>query len=313
MDSKNKQPGKIKSKMFKTIDDLYSDVKSINSINKAEKFKDQIWDSYWHGEKKAISTGLPQLDPHLNWQPGYVYCFTAYPATGKSEFVNYLSVLRAKKGWKIAMYSPENYPIKNLVINLMRAYLGNNVTKGYHNICTEKELTEALDFVNKQYFFIDYDDIPTLSDLLYQYGLLLADEGVKMFITDPFNALAEGIMGDGNISKYLKVGLTQMKIFAQQNEIINCIVEHPSKPQIDRSGNIPEVTPWMLYGGSMWWNKMDVIVALTRDLPNGINTKVVIWKVKNQRVNGKPGDITLGYEIASGRFTEPKISLDAPY
>jgi len=202
------------------------------------------------------------------------------------------------------MFTPENYPVENQVINLMRSFLGKNVSKGYNNICTVEEWEAAKEFVHEHFFLIEFKDIPhipQLNELLYEYEILHETEGVELFVTDPFNAVAEGSIGDGNISKYLKVGLTQMKIFAQQNKVINVIIEHPAKPLLNKDGSLPKVSPWMLYGGSMWWNKMDVIVSISKE--DNI-TIIKVSKVKLQRLNGVPGEKELKYETESGRFIE---------
>ena len=273
-----------------------------HNTKRAEDFHNEIYKVFTEGEQDGSSIHIPVLHEHLRWRKGFVYCFTGYPGAGKSEFINYLCVLHAKEtGAKIAMFTPENYPAENQVINLMRSYLGKNVSKGYNNICTVKEWEAAKQFVHKHFFLIEFGDVPQLNELLYEYEILHETEGVGMFVTDPFNAVAEGSIGDGNISKYLKVGLTQMKIFAQQNKVINVIIEHPSKPLLNKDGSLPEVNPWMLYGGSMWWNKMDVIVSISRE--DNI-TKIRVCKVKLQRLNGVPGEKELRYETESGRFME---------
>lgn len=291
-------------KYFKQLEEIFKE----NTSNVSERtltletLKAELAEAYQHGLPEADQIGIYGLHEHLRWRKGCVYCYTGYPSSGKSEFLVYLAMLRAKEhGDKIGMYMPESYPVKMLVLKLMKAYLGKNVVKGYTNQCSEAELKQAFKFVQTHFYIIEFDDMPRLSQLLDRYQTLIEDHGCRMFITDPFNAVAEGAAE--NISSYLKVGLTQMKIFASTRKVINAIVEHPVKPQLDKRGNLPEATPWTLYGGSMWWNKMDTIVVLTRDFENNSSVvKVKVWKNKIHEIDGKPGEKYVVFNIATGQY-----------
>lgn len=285
---------------------------NVSNIIRAEDERDYLLKVHAEGEKDGESVHMGEIaHKHLRWRDGYVYCFSGYPGSGKSEFLNYLSLLQAKKAdRKIAMYSPENYPIGKLIVNLVRSYLGKNVSRYYSNICTQEELEEGLEFVNDHYYFLRYEDIPRLDDILNTYQILHDEQDVSMFITDPFNATAEGAhMGDSsNISKYLKIALTQMKIFASKNKVVNCIVEHPKTPMVKGDGGLPEASPWTLYGGTMWWNKMDGIVILSRDLAsNDSRVDVKVWKSKDHRLDGQPGLFEVVYDITTGRYLNQVI------
>lgn len=293
---------------FKTLEKLLSDenegVKS--NIVRAYDVKEELYDSFENGEKRGESTKIHKLDHNLTFVPGYQYCFTGYPGSGKSEFVNQLAVLQAShNNRKIAMHSPESYPLETLVNNLMRCYLGKNVTKGWENQATTQEHQIAMDFVHDNFFFLNYSDMPRLDQVLTDFDTLHQTEDVGFFIIDPFNSVAEGAhMGNNNISKYLQLALTQTKMFAVQRKAIMNIVEHPKQVQVQNNGNIPLASPWTLYGGSMWWNKMDCIVSVHREEEH---TEIRVWKMKNQRLNGKPNPndpIELYFDVSANRFNE---------
>ena len=83
------------------------------------------------------------LDENFRWRKGYLYCFSGYPQSGKSEILNYLSILRAYHyGDKVMMYSPETNTAE-LVLNLCQAYLGKNVNPNYADKCSEDEMNKA--------------------------------------------------------------------------------------------------------------------------------------------------------------------------
>lgn len=255
-------------------------------ITRVLEFEDELRDIYKYGEAPAISTGLTTVDPHFKWYPGFVYCFTGYPGSGKSELLNYLSLLYTKRMRhdNVAMFSPEAYPKKSLIVSLLMALTGKQVTPdaGRYQM-SEKEFFSALQYLHDRYTLIDCQDIPMSHELLNIYSNL-RDEGTRFFITDPFNYLAD-LSGGGNMSTNLNVALSRMKKFAIDHDAINTIVEHPKGTSIAGGGEPPDASPWTLFGGSMWYNKMDVIVSVDR-LPDTVRLRS--WKVKLQRIVGKP-------------------------
>ncbi len=297
------------SVVYKTLEQLLNTTDLVKDfLVNASDCREKINEAFESGESSGEKCFIPKLDDQFSWRKGYVYCCSGYPGSGKSEFVNWLAVLQAKnKGVKIGMYSPENYPIYNLAISLMKAYVGKNISKGFNNQCTNEEFLEAFEFVNNHFYFLRFEDVPKLSQLLTKYQILADEKGCEMFITDPFNAIAEGAIG--NMSQHLMTALTQMKMFAENKNVYNVIIEHPVKPQPNKDGSLPECSPWMLYGGSMWWNKMDCIFTLGRNLfDNSPAVNVRTWKMKLQRLNGKPGEQHLYFDIASGRYYEEPIN-----
>ena len=154
--------------------------------------------------------------------------------------------------------------------------------------------------------------MPTCQTLLDDFQDL-ADEGYSMFITDPFNYVAEGSFDDGkgNVHKYLKTALSHQKTFAKRNKVINVIVEHPKQPQANKDGNYPTVNQFMINGGAMWNNKMDCIVGITVDFDRQQNDFETL-KMKSQRHNGVKGFETLQYHPDNSRYSgvQVEVSLD---
>lgn len=309
MQNKHTKKPRMRDRVISSFQEVFEDLnRQVRSnIVRAKDLQTELVKTYHEGEKPGERIGFESLHPHLRWVKGYQYCFTGYPGSGKSEFLNHLSVIQATyNNRKIALFSPESYPIRSLVNTLMRCYLGKNVSRTYRNCASEDEYMQAMNFVHDHWFLMDYKDIPRLDQLLMDFKLLIESEGVEICIIDPFNAVAEGAhMGEGsNISKYLKVALTQTKMFATDNEILFWIVEHPRSPQLGKDAKIPLASPWTLYGGSMWWDKMDCIVSTAKEDPY---TEIRVWKMKDQRNNGKPNPndpVSLYFDVRANRFLE---------
>lgn len=270
--------------------------------------EDKIVNFYENGHLLGTPTYLPQLNEHLRWRDGFLYTLTGYPSVGKSTFINYLLLLRAQnEGTKIAIYSPETYPIEDMVEELMIQHVGKNVASNFGNQMSVDERNESVKFLKKHFFLVEFDDIPTQEDVFNEFARLVIEEDIKICVIDPFNSLVEGanMGGGGNISVFLKGALTRAKLFAVKNEVSMVIIEHPKSISGQISDERPPPSPFMIYGGSMFWNKSDVFFTVDRDIEDNNNPNVFIrvWKVKKQRLMGVTGEVTLNYDWKTSRYS----------
>lgn len=272
------------------------------TIKTIEDYSEDLDNYFINGFPKGEPCGMSCLDEIFSWKKGFVYCFTGYPQSGKSEVLNWLATLRAmRKGEKIAIYSPESDE-HELADQMCRLFLGQNTNSNYSGQCSFEDYQNAKQFVKEHYRFLSYDLMPSVETLLNDYTEL-ASQGVGMFITDPFNYVAEGSMDDGRgISRYLKTALSHMKTFARVNNVINVIVEHPNQPRPNEDGTVPRVNQFRINGGAMWNNKMDCIIGMT----SNFEEKTAIFetlKMKSQRYNGIRGEVLLNYDFVTGRYS----------
>jgi hypothetical protein len=286
--------------------------------------KDNLYDYYNEGYPLGETSQIKKLDENFRWREGFVYCFSGYPQSGKSEILNYLMVLRAKHyGDKIVMYSPETNT-SELVLNLCRSYLGKNVNPNFDNICTKKEMEMALTFVNDHFVFLEnQDEMPSIKTLVKTFQRL-SKKGYNNFLIDPLNWVVESNAGDSNnLYQYLKLTLTILKQFAKSSESIMVYVEHPKTPHAIK-GRIPKATAFSLAGGTMHFNKVDGMVVMHRlsdiDLEEKVKSGEILArmlenkekhirfvefetvKMKSQRLNGILGSCIIEYDIITGRY-----------
>ena len=286
--------------------------------------KDNLYDYYNEGYPLGETSQIKKLDENFRWREGFVYCFSGYPQSGKSEILNYLMVLRAKHyGDKIVMYSPETNT-SELVLNLCRSYLGKNVNPNFDNICTKKEMEMALTFVNDHFVFLEnQDEMPSIKTLVKTFQRL-SKKGYNNFLIVPLNWVVESNAGDSNnLYQYLKLTLTILKQFAKSSESIMVYVEHPKTPHAIK-GRIPKATAFSLAGGTMHFNKVDGMVVMHRlsdiDLEEKVKSGEILArmlenkekhirfvefetvKMKSQRLNGILGSCIIEYDIITGRY-----------
>lgn len=272
-----------------------------------------LLDSFRKGKQPGETTYFQQLDGMFTLRMGFLYCFTGWPGGGKSEFLTQLSVIQAnQKKRKIAFYSPESYPEDEFIDTFIHSYLGKSTDKRFHHSCSEPEYINATKWANDYFYFCNWTDTPTAEKLIAAFTFLIT-QGCSIFVVDPFNSIVtEG--EDRNIAVALKKNLTLFKRFAAQNRVMVWLVEHPKTPTDPKDfDQVPNNRH--LFGGTMWWNKIDVGVTIHRVNREDKNSREVLiktWKVKRQQLNGRPGEGTLYYDIKTNRYYQDNLCSSHP-
>jgi twinkle protein len=263
-------------------------------------------ETFRKGKQPGETTYLQALDDILTLRMGFIYAWTGWPGSGKSEFITQLSVLQANfKKRKVALYSPESYPVDEFIDTIIHCYLGKSTDRRYPNVCSEEEYNAGIEWVDSYFVFCDWPDTPDVDVILNAFKFLKEARGVEIFVIDPFNSLnTDG--EESNIAVALKKNLTKVKRLAQQLRIMVWIVEHPKTPNKTEEYEI-NPGPRQMFGGTMWWNKVDVLGSVHRPNREDRNsTEVIIktWKIKNQKLNGRPGEKTIFFDVRTNRYYE---------
>lgn len=273
----------------------------------------RLLESFQRGKQPGETSYYNCLNETFTLRMGYLYCFTGWPGGGKTEFLTQLSILQAHfKKRKVAFYSPESYPVDEFIDTFIHCYLGKTTDKRFPHACSQEQYKEAIAWVNDYFYFCDWQDTPNIDTLLAAFRLLLR-RGCTIFVIDPFNSMInEG--EEMNIAVALKRNLTTFKRFAAQNRVMVWLVEHPKTPKEAKEYDILPNNR-MMFGGTMWWNKVDVGVSIHRPNRNDKNDRQVIietWKVKRQQLNGRPGQAALYYDMKGNRYYEDIHSMIHP-
>jgi twinkle protein len=270
----------------------------------AADFQLQLVNGFQHGKTPGETSYMKSLDDMFTLRPGFLYCFTGWPGSGKSEFLTQLAVLQAQfRKRKICFYSPESYPIEEFIDTIIHCYLGKSTDRRFPNVCSPDEYLQAIKWVDEHFFFCDWKETPDASEALRAFEYFKKEKGVEIFIVDPFNSLVtEG--EERNLAIGLKRNLTAFKRFAAQNKAMVWIVEHPKTPADTKEfDQIPG--PRHLFGGTMWWNKVDVLATVHRPNHQDKGDPTVqfkTWKIKNQKLNGRPGEEFIYFDIRTNRY-----------
>jgi len=255
--------------------------------------------SYRNGQNRGETTGISEVDKAWTWRGGEVNLWTGYQNEGKSLFLNQLCLIRAiLSGIKVAVFSPENFPLDDFYNDLIETYIGKSCDPFYsNNYMSESEYKEAMNFI-KDYFFVIYPDkdfkIQTIFD---KAKYLVKKHGVRTLVIDPYNTI-EHLMNNGEREDlYISRFMTQLKRFSIENDLSVNLVAHQVTPQKnDKDGGRyfrPELN--RIKGGGTFADKADNVLYVWR--PNrALNFKdpdVVFGsqKIKKQKLVGVPQNV----------------------
>jgi len=250
-------------------------------------------------------SGLSFLDKHFKIRPGFFYTCTGWPLAGKSELVMNLALLQAQMAKrKVAIYSPESYPVEAFIATMAHWYLGKATDRAYSNVCTSEEYESALDWLNEWVYLLSYDAAPDHLTVLEDFKTLHSLHDCRVFVLDPFNSLTEEDEAS-NMATQLKNVLNTFILFTHAEKVIFFCVEHPRTPKDGQEAKrIPG--PYQMFGGSMWWNKSDclfAIHALTNDQGRYTGEVLIkVWKMKNQKLNGFIGQVSAYFDVKTNRY-----------
>lgn len=273
-------------------------------IKRIDDYRNQVLEQFRQGSQVGESSGLSFLDERMRIRMGYFYTVTGWPGSGKSEFVMQLALLQAiVNRRKVAFYSPESYPVESFIATMAHCFLGKSTDKQYQDCCSEAEYVRALDWLQEWVFFVEHDENPNPDTIVEDFRQCKNGYGCKVFILDPFNSLTSEDEVS-NMGLQLKEVLNKFVHFTHTERVIFFCIEHPRTPRDTMDAmNIPG--PYQLFGGSMWWNKSDCVVAIHAHKQDGKYTgdvTIKVWKMKNQKLNGRPGEVSAVFDIVRNRY-----------
>jgi len=291
----------------------------IDNVSTAKDHIEEILSDFDHGRERGKSTGFKSLDPHFSLFPGWLYMLNGYPNEGKTTFwLNIMAVSSVLYGDKWGVYSPENYPVKNIIDTLAEILLNNTANPEFENRIRKYDYKDViLEHIQKHFFFVDNEDGYTPKALAVVKEELIKKKGITGFFTDPWSSLDHAAMEKIREDQYIAQCLNREIRLATKYSIINVISHHPPKPAEQKSGDLKPPHPYQLSGGAMWWNKSYVICCLHRiNRIDYSETKVGfhVQKVKEEKVFGEKTNqnepVIFEYLRRSNRFMERIDSSD---
>jgi twinkle protein len=240
------------------------------------------------------------IDEYITWETGRLAIVTGVPASGKSEFVDYLvTKLNVKHGWKAAFFTPENYPLKFHYSKLFEKLIGKKFSKGR---TSEIEFDMAFEYIQDNFFYILNEEDFTAKSILDSARILVKTRGVKVIVIDPYNKIDHQYTDSE--TQYISRFLDQIIQFAKMNDVLVFLVAHPRKMgKTDGKIDVPSL--YDISGSANFYNKCDYGITVHRKVDDQnvmINEVEIYFQMIKFKHLGKQGIIHLNYDYDSGRF-----------
>jgi twinkle protein len=271
---------------------------------------------YTQGFEPGYTTGWRQLDALYTVRPREVTPVTGIPGSGKSNWLDDLSVNLARlHGWNFALFSPENLPVEQHMAALAEKYMRKPFSDGPTPRMSEQEFEDALQWVGEHFAWIlpSNEDDWTVDKILEAASRLCLRRGIRGLIIDPWNELEPLRPRDMSETEYVSNCLKRIRVFARQRGVHVWIVIHPSKLYRDNKGKYPVPTLYDCAGSAHWRNKADNGIVVWRDLsePDSAEVQIHVQKIRFRQV-GRRGMARLYYEpvCATYRDYEPPVRRD---
>jgi twinkle protein len=294
-----------KEELYKTVNDS-QEIPCEGIIYLANVFEN-MQNTFRNGKRRGTTTYIKSLDNHWTWRDGEVNLWTGYMNEGKSSFLADICILRAKnENAKFAFFSPENYPAEDFYDELIHSYLGKSVDKSYTNVMSEEEYINSAIFINEHFFIVLPDDNFSIDTILMKFKWLIGKYGVNACIIDPYNQIEHHMERGEREDLYISKFMSKLKRFAIDHSISMNLVAHQVTPQFQNGKDYPQPDAYKIKGGGTFADKADNVINVWRPYrksnPQSTTVKIIVDKVKKQRLVGKPGEITISFDCAKNQY-----------
>lgn len=255
---------------------------------------------YKSGVKNGYKIGLTSFDNIFSTYTKQFIVVTGFPSSGKSDFVDQMTVgYNMMYGWKTAYASTENYPQYLHVDKLVRKLYGS--TPKYEDT-KHNNWKKCVEHINKNFYFIDYEDGFDLDKVLKKGEELVKRAGIRCLVIDPYNKIRDKENMSMSITDYTNSYLNKIDTFCKKNDVVCILVAHPTKPQNDK-GKLIEPTFYDVKGGGEFYDMSPHGILVHRDYENA-TVKIKVLKVKFANLGENQAHVDYCWNVNNGRYSE---------
>ena len=294
----NDQLRKYGKQSLRQCVDAAQDVK-VGGIYYLEDYEANLDMLYHRGAPKGCTVGWPNFDDLISFTTKRIMIVTGIPSHGKSAVMIEIAIrLNLRYGWKAAFFSPESMPMESHAQELIQVLVGKSFNPNFLHM-SESEYQMGKDYVRKNFFHIMPEDNQTVATILEKAQFLVRRRGIKMLVIDPYSSI-DSDFGNQSETNYIRAMLEALRNFAIRNDLLVCLVAHPTKIRKDKDHDgIP--TMYDVSGSAHFLNKTDYGIVVYRDFDNDY-TLIKVEKVKS-RFLGHKGEAFFKFNINNGRYT----------
>ena len=290
---------------------LYNELKTAKilkarDVYEVADFENELDAYFENGLPQGKTIDIPELDEKIRWLTGHYATVTGSPASGKSEFIDFVCArLNLLHQWKIGYYSPESAPLAVHFSKVFSKFSGFKFGKKYNH--SESDRYYVQDYINENYFWVNPVDDIKLDDILAKFEYLVRAKGVKVFVIDPFNRIEtdQDYLHDKLL--YIKKTLKKIISFVNKNDCLLFLIAHPTKLQKTKEGKFPMASMYDISGSADFFNMTSYGISVRREQDDETLEflsygQVAISKAKLNETMGSTGIWEFRYNINNGRY-----------
>lgn len=270
----------------------------VEGVVEIKDFYNDLVNFFEEGIQPGLTLNNPETDKFVTWELGRLAICTGVPGSGKSEIVDWIiSKLNLLHGWKAALYSPENYPLKYHYAKIYEKFIGKKFNKANSNSI---EFDQAYDHISNNFFYIMNDYDMTLEQILEGAKFYVRKKGINILVIDPYNRIEHEKKPGERDDQYVSRFLNTIDRFAKLNNLLVFLVAHPVTM---RDKDVPSL--YDISGGSNFFNKAEYgfTVARVKDENNVMTNQVDIhWQKVKFKHLGQQGISNFMYNYNNGRL-----------
>ena len=252
-------------------------------------------------------TGISNLDDVFRLDKGRLITITGVPNCGKSEFVDfYTTVLNKRYGLKTLYFSPENQPCELHLSKLVAKYTNKPLEE-----LTQAEIDVAIDYICKNFYFINYDKVKGFNDIENVVETTISTLHFDILVIDSFNKVEYDKPAHITDTDFIGKILNKLCEMAIKYNVMVILVAHPTKMEWnsgDKAAKCP--TAYNINGSANYFNMSDYVLGVHRD--RNVEDETVTIRVDKVRFShyGTQGKCLLKFDIASGNYYNAPEKFD---
>lgn len=278
----------------------------IDGIFTLEDVKDSMLSQFDIGKVRGENTHWFDLNENFTHRLKEVTIWTGYMNEGKSTFLKQLLLAKANfDDWKIAVFSPEEFPADEFYDDLIHMLIGKSTDKHDKNFMSRHEYESAIDVIKSKFFYVYPEKDMSWESVEKKLVYLIRKHGVKSVILDPYNQFDHNI-GTQREDLYISKFMAKLKRFSIVNDVSTHLVCHQLTPVFINGQDYPKPNAYKVKGGGTFADKADNVCYIWRPFrctdPKNPAVEFGADKIKKQRLVGVLGQKTFHYDYLRNRY-----------
>jgi twinkle protein len=268
-------------------------------------FRNEVRRLYEVGVQPGLASGYGGFDDIATFELGRLNIWTGAPNSGKSEFLDDLSIRMAKlHDFSLGIFSPEAYPPEKHFRRLAQKLLGKHFGKpGDRDRMSLEELGYSERWIQERVKWI-LPKNPSPERVIEAAEKIVLRDGIRELVLDPWNNMQHN-PGSLPYHQYISQKLDLFREFARQYRLILNLVVHPRKLGKRADGEWEVASAYDLKDASEWFDKADNIFSVWRSIlsPAALPVEVHLQKGKDAEIV-RPGTVGLfKFDWRTTRYT----------